>query len=137
LTQKIKQSNQNKVVFSNSLFQLFRVLWFKFNRITNQVVIASLQELVKSLCFKKIYNFNLPLCFIRVNKLLWESLVECLHLWHGKFPKLFFIVFPQLFLLVFLINHMDIGFLVMLYTLPFPWVWNLRKKIKFYLHLKA
>jgi hypothetical protein len=29
---------------------------------------------------------------------------------------------------MFLISHMDIGFLVMLYIFPFPWVWKLRGK---------
>ncbi len=89
------------------------------------------------MCFQKLYNFDLPLCSITTNGLLWESLVECLYLWHGRFFKLLLIAFPQLFMPMFLISHMDIGFLMMIYTLPFPWVRNLGKKFKFYLHLKA
>jgi hypothetical protein len=36
--------------------------------------------LVKSLCFKRLYNFDLPLSFIKANKLLWKLMVECFHL---------------------------------------------------------
>jgi hypothetical protein len=63
------------------LFQhfLFFKIWIIQNNYFFFVIGCVASLLVRSLCLKRPYNFIMPLCFVITNRLLWESLIKCLH----------------------------------------------------------
>jgi hypothetical protein len=63
-----KQGGFLKLIIMSTFYNFCGLL---FDRIINQVIIGYFVGLlVKSLCFKGLYNFDLPLSFVIVNKLL-------------------------------------------------------------------
>jgi hypothetical protein len=67
-TLQSKQGSFLKLIIMSTLYNFCALL---FDRIIDQVIIGYfIGLLVKSLCFKRLYNFDLPLSFIKANKLL-------------------------------------------------------------------
>ncbi len=63
-----KQGSFLKLIIMSTLYNFYGLL---FDRIINQVIIGYFVGLlVKSLCFKGLYNSDLPLSFVIANKLL-------------------------------------------------------------------